>query len=235
VPARVVTGYQGAELDPVDGFWVVRQSAAHAWVEYWQPGTGWVRADPTAAAAPARVVRGNRLAPPRGLVSEALGSVSPELLTQLRNLWETIDNRWNQWVLNYARGQQLDLLRDIGFTSPSWEDVALLLIGALSGLAAVGAGWAWWDRNRVDPWVRQRKRLRRTLRRLGIAAAAHDPPRVLAGRVHDRFGDAGAALAALLGRLERQRYARDAVARPQPALTREFIAGARRLRTLPDG
>ncbi len=31
VPARIVTGYQGGELNPVDGFVTVRQSDAHAW------------------------------------------------------------------------------------------------------------------------------------------------------------------------------------------------------------
>jgi transglutaminase-like putative cysteine protease len=36
VPARVVTGYQGAEPVPVDGYYLVRQSSAHAWAEYWQ-------------------------------------------------------------------------------------------------------------------------------------------------------------------------------------------------------
>ena len=55
VPARVVTGYQGAEPVPVDGYYVVRQSSAHAWAEYWLAGTGWVRADPTAAVAPERI------------------------------------------------------------------------------------------------------------------------------------------------------------------------------------
>jgi transglutaminase-like putative cysteine protease len=52
VPARIVTGYQGADPAPVDGYWVVRQSNAHAWAEYWQDGQGWLRADPTAAVAP---------------------------------------------------------------------------------------------------------------------------------------------------------------------------------------
>ena len=33
VPARVVTGYQGAERSPLDGYYVVRQSHAHAWAE----------------------------------------------------------------------------------------------------------------------------------------------------------------------------------------------------------
>ena len=46
IPARLVTGYQGGERNPVDGFWIVRQSDAHAWTEVWLAGQGWVRVDP---------------------------------------------------------------------------------------------------------------------------------------------------------------------------------------------
>jgi transglutaminase-like putative cysteine protease len=49
VPARIVTGYQGGELNPLDGYWTVRQSDAHAWAEVWIAERGWVRVDPTGA------------------------------------------------------------------------------------------------------------------------------------------------------------------------------------------
>ena len=231
VPARVVTGYQGTDPLPVDGYYTVRQSSAHAWAEYWQNGVGWVRADPTAAVAPNRINRGSRLAPPAGLVAGALGNVSPALLAQLRDGWELLNNRWNQWVLNYSRGQQIDVLKNLGFQSPSWEDLALLLIGSLSSLALVGAAWAWWDRHRIDPWVRQMDRLRAALQGLGLSAAAHEAPRTLAQRVRGRYGASGETLAALLDALERQRYSRSTIARPDATLTREFVARARALRT----
>ena len=229
VPARVVTGYQGADLLPTDDYTIVRQSAAHAWAKYWQAGVGWVRADPTAAVAPNRILRSRRLAPPPGLMAGALGTMSPELLAQLRGAWETLNNRWNQWVMNYSRGQQFDLLKNLGFDSPSWEDLSLLLIGALSSLALAGAAWAWWDRHRVDPWVRQMERLRRALQTLGVAASAHDAPRTLARRVRDRLGPAADALVDVLDTIDRQRYGRVPVSRPDGALTRRFIAAARRL------
>ena len=180
VPARVVTGYQGTDPVPTDGYWVVRQSSAHAWAEYWQAGRGWVRADPTAAVAPDRIGRSARLVPQAGFVAGALDSMNPELFAQLRSSWEAVNNRWNQWVLNYTRGQQLDVLRSIGFTSPSWEDLALLLVESLSVLALAGAAWAWFDRHRIDPWVRQLEHMKRALRALGLQAAPHEPPRTLA-------------------------------------------------------
>jgi hypothetical protein len=230
VPARVVTGYQGAEPVPVDGYYIVRQNAAHAWAEYWQRGVGWVHVDPTAAVAPDRIVRSRRLAPQPGLVAGALDSVDPELLRRLRGTWERLNNRWNQWVLNYSRGQQLDVLRNVGFARPDWEDLALVLIGSLSGLALIAAGWAWWDRRRIDPWVRQMERLRRSLDGIGIGSRPHEAPRTLAARVRDRLGPRAEALAALLDGLDRQRYARGGTARPDPLLTRRFKAEARRLR-----
>ena len=84
VPARIVTGYQGADLPPVDGYYVVRQSSAHAWAEFWQSGTGWVRADPTGAVAPDRIGRSTRLTPPPGFVAGTLDAMSPQLLAELR-------------------------------------------------------------------------------------------------------------------------------------------------------
>ncbi|MEO5796541.1 MAG: DUF3488 and transglutaminase-like domain-containing protein, partial [Rhodoferax sp.] len=54
VPARIVTGYQGGELNSMDGFWVVRQSDAHAWAEVWISGQGWTRVDPTGTVSPGR-------------------------------------------------------------------------------------------------------------------------------------------------------------------------------------
>lgn len=230
VPARVVTGYQGMDPLPVDGYHLVRQSSAHAWAEYWQPGAGWQRADPTAAVAPERIRSGNNLRPPPGLVAGALGNVNPALLAELRAAWEGLNNRWNQWVLNYSRGQQFDLLKSLGFGTPDWESLAMLLTVALSTLALGGAAWAWWDRARVDPWQRQREAMRLRLATLGVQAPAHVPPRGLAERTRQQLGERGEALARLLDVLDAQRYGREAAARPDPRLTRRFKAEVNSLR-----
>ena len=48
MPARFVKGLAvGPHTDQGDGLHVVRESDAHAWVEAWVPGEGWVEADPT--------------------------------------------------------------------------------------------------------------------------------------------------------------------------------------------
>jgi hypothetical protein len=118
----------------------------------------------------------------------------------------------------------------MGFVAPTWEDLASLLVGTLVGLALAGAIWAWLDRHRVDPWVRQLERMKRALRALGVAAAPHDAPRALAARIRENLGAAGEPLAALLDALEARRYSRAAVRRPDPRMTRDFTQQARRLR-----
>lgn len=206
VPARLVTGYQGADAVPQDGWYVVRQSNAHAWAEIWQPGEGWVRVDPTAAVAPERIRRGQGIARPQGLVVGAMARFDPALAASLRGAWETLNNRWNQWVLNYARGQQFDLLRALGIEAPSWQDLASTLIGVLCSAALAGAAWAWWDRHRQDPWQRLQQRVQQRLRALGVAVQSHHGPRARAQLVRQTLGSRGEALAAALEALDRQRY-----------------------------
>ena len=207
VPARIVTGYQGTDPRPVDGYHIVRQSNAHAWVEYWQPGEGWVRADPTAAVAPARIDQGASLSPRPGLVAEAIGSVSPQLLAQLRGLLEAANNRWNQWVMNYSRTQQFRLLETLGVDAPDWHDLALALIALLCAGSLAGAGWALWDRHRQDPWQRLQQRVLQRLAALRVTVQAHDPPHTRARRVREQLGSSGEALAQALEELDRARYA----------------------------
>jgi transglutaminase-like putative cysteine protease len=207
VPARIVTGYQGTDPLPQDGWWIVRQRNAHAWAEIWLPDIGWQRVDPTAAVAPDRVQRGRSLAAPPGFVAGAIGSLNPALATQLRRLWEGVDNRWNQWVLNYSRGQQFDLLRSLGVTAPDWQDLASVLIGLLCTGSLAGAVWAWRDRHRQDPWLRLQTKIQRRLLQLGVSVRPHDPPRSRAARVRAVLGVHGEALAELLDRLDRERYA----------------------------
>ena len=224
IPARVVTGYQGADPDLQDGDHIVRNSHAHAWTEVWLAGRGWVRIDPTAAVAPERVSVSRNLRPPPGVVAGAINAVNPALMAQLRASWELVNNRWNQWVLNYSRAEQFDLLKKLGVSAPGWEDLAYLLIGLLSGASLLGAAWAWCDRHRRDPWLRLRMRLTKRLAGLGVVAADHEPPRALAGHVRAQLGARGEALALQLEALDGLRYGRAAVLRPDPAWWQAFAA-----------
>lgn len=50
IPARLVTGYSQGDLTTDSGKRVMRAADAHAWIQVWYPGIGWVDDDPTAAA-----------------------------------------------------------------------------------------------------------------------------------------------------------------------------------------
>ncbi|HET6866452.1 MAG TPA: transglutaminase-like domain-containing protein [Solirubrobacteraceae bacterium] len=54
IPARVATGFTTGTFDTATKSWLVTDIDAHAWVEAWFPGYGWVTFDPTPAQAPAR-------------------------------------------------------------------------------------------------------------------------------------------------------------------------------------
>jgi len=219
VPARIVTGYQGGELNSVDGFWVVRQSDAHAWAEVWQPGQGWVRVDPTSAVSPGRTGAFQRLAAPQGVVGQALGNFSPTLVAQMRALWDATNNGWNQWVLNYTQGKQLKLLEQFGFKSPGWADLSTVLIAIALLAAVLGGAWTLWDRTQHDPWLRLLARARRRLAKAGLPSTPSTSPRQLARLVLARYGDRGQGLHDWLLLLESQRYA-DAPATPPGRVTR---------------
>jgi len=210
VPARVVTGYQGGERNTLDGFWTVRQSDAHAWAEVWLAGQGWVRVDPTSAVAPSRTGSLIRLQTARGAITSAiLGNVNRAFALNLRAAWDAVNNRWNQWVLNYTQNSQLNLLRNMGFESPSWEDLIYLLCGVVVGASLLGAAWSAWDRHRQDPWLRLLERARQHLQRAGLVLPKHSTPRQLREQLQShRSSHANAqALCDWLLRLEALRYA----------------------------
>ena len=208
VPARIVTGYQGGDINNVDGFWTVRQSDAHAWSEVWIAGRGWVRVDPTSAVAPGRTGSPQRLQAPRNPVTEALaGAIGPQVALNVRAVWDAVNNRWNQWVLNYTQSRQLDLLRNIGFESPSWEDLGLVLIGIVVAASLAGAAWTLWDRHQQDPWLRLLHQAHKRMARAGISVPANAPPRQMLALLGQGVASTHPTLAAWLLRLEAWRYA----------------------------
>lgn len=181
VPARIVIGYQGGERNSVDDFWTVRQSDAHAWTEVWLEGQGWQRVDPTSAVAPGRTGTLQRLSPPRGVIAEAIfGNVNPALALNLRATWDAVNNRWNQWVLNYTQSRQLDLLKNIGFKEPSWQDLIYVLCAIVVAASLGGAAWSAWERHHQDPWLRLLQKAVAKLHTAGLRFSPASTPRQIA-------------------------------------------------------
>ncbi len=221
VPARVVTGYQGGEFNEVDGYWVVRQSDAHAWAEIWQAGSpdgskvgSWIRVDPTSAVAPQRIDSLQRLSAPSGafggaiasLWTSTLGANGYNPLLQLRAVWDAVNNTWNQRILNYTQAKQLDLLKNLGFSSPSWADLSYVLIAIIVAASLLGIVWTQWDKRQHDPWLRLLSSVRTRLDKTGLTSQASISPRELARISVTHFGDSAKPLAAWLIQLEELRY-----------------------------
>ncbi|USX25581.1 DUF3488 and transglutaminase-like domain-containing protein [Oxalobacteraceae bacterium OTU3CINTB1] len=140
VPARVVTGYQGGEMNPLDGYLTVRQSDAHAWAEIWLPSQGWRRVDPTGAVAPERIARNLARALPAptafgfGQFIE-LQNDPDSWLAQLRFRYAALNNSWNQWVLDYNPDRQRSFLAELGSVFGNWRSaLGAALVCALAWL-----------------------------------------------------------------------------------------------------
>ncbi len=188
VPARVVTGYQGGEANPVDGFVTVRQSDAHAWAEVWLAGRGWLRVDPTAAVAPERVRRDLAHALPRGgpFGIDGFDVGRSSLLSQLRFGMGALNNGWNQWVLNYTPERQRGVVEALAADMLNRRLPAALALCALLA-ALVHARRV---RRRGDPVDALYSALCMQLGRMGLARGVDEGPNAYRARLE------GATLAA---------------------------------------
>jgi len=92
IPARFTTGYLGGEFSPFEGYYVVRQSDAHAWVEAYLPDLGWTTFDPT---------------PPAGRPS----SRSSGWYHLISQAYDYVIFRWDRYVLTYGFFDQVGIAR----------------------------------------------------------------------------------------------------------------------------
>lgn len=146
IPARVVTGYQGGELNKAGNYLIIRQSDAHAWTEVWFEDTGWTRIDPTAAVSPDRVEKNIDAALKDEDVSFQFKTKST-LIGDLLFSWDNVQYQWNNWVLNYNQTKQKNFLKDLGLGIKSTADMVIALVILLT-LVTLGYAFISWYKNR---------------------------------------------------------------------------------------
>ncbi|HEX5718248.1 MAG TPA: DUF3488 and transglutaminase-like domain-containing protein [Thermoanaerobaculia bacterium] len=100
IPARLVTGFLGGEYNPFEGYYIVRDSNAHAWVEAYVEGEGWRIFDPT---------------PPAGRPLAEVTGVS--LL--MRQAWDFVAFRWDRYVLTFGLYDQVRIFTGL---REMWRD-----------------------------------------------------------------------------------------------------------------
>ena len=209
IPARVVTGYQGGEINPVDGYLEVRQLDAHAWAEIWLRGEGWRRIDPTAAIAPNRVEQNLAAAIPAGEPLPALMRGDHPWLRAARYRIDAVVNGWNQWVLGYDAARQRSLLQALGMSSPDWQSMGAVLMICFGVLMLVLTAWTLRQWQRTDPVVRHWQRFQHKLKQRGVTAPAWEGPRDYATRARTALPHHAAEIAAIEVLYESLRYRAD--------------------------
>lgn len=206
VPARVVVGYLGGEVNAVSGDIIVRQSDAHAWAEVWLDGRGWVRVDPTAAVAPQRVERGLAAAVPASEFRSRRAE-EPQWLRSVRWGLDGLISGWNRWVLGYDRSRQARLFAWLGLDA---ADPRAVLWG-VSGLFLLAALPLLWQQRKPkpDPVQAQWQRLCDRLARHGCVRGPAEGPMAYAERAAAQFPHAAQALRQVAAGYVALRYGRE--------------------------
>jgi hypothetical protein len=212
VPARVVTGYQGGELNPVDGTLVIRQSDAHAWAEVWLAGQGWQRVDPTAASAPRRIDSGLAAALPDSDRLPLLTRIDLAWLRELRNQLDALDNRWNQWVLGYNPARQKALLAELGVANADWQTITALMGGACAVVTVALTAWVLRRSRPADALDRSWSLFCKRLAALGHPRAAWEGPLDYASRIASLRPDLADSVNHIATEYARLRYGRAGMA-----------------------
>jgi transglutaminase-like putative cysteine protease len=185
IPARVVTGYQGGEFNPVGQFLEVRQYDAHAWAEVWLDGKGWTRVDPTAAVAPERIERTVNIdaMAPGGVVNFAPNSDGEAYpwLKQARQLWGNVDYHWQHWIINYNRLNQQQFLSNFGVDTI--KTMIYWLIAIIGIITAILSGFLLYQKpRRTDVALRHYRRFCLKLARHGLEKMPCEGERAFAER-----------------------------------------------------
>ncbi|MFO1314147.1 MAG: DUF3488 and transglutaminase-like domain-containing protein [Burkholderiales bacterium] len=217
IPARVVTGYQGGDVNTRGGYLIVRQSDAHAWAEALVGGE-WRRFDPTAAVAPSRIEIGLGGALPAGEPVPFLARLDVTWIKSVQLAWDAFNHDWRRNVVGFNRDRQRSLWRDWRLDQfAPWQSVVLVtaIVFAWGGLVV---GWLMWRRRRQERALVLWDDLNHRLARAGLPRQPHEGPLAFAGRAARRWPQFAIAFAAIGESFATLRYGAVPVERERDAL-----------------
>ncbi|MFW5901827.1 MAG: transglutaminase TgpA family protein, partial [Thermodesulfobacteriota bacterium] len=210
VPARIVGGYQGGEMNPYGDYLIIRQSDAHAWVEVWLEKKGWIRMDPTAFVAPERLTQGASAALPEGEWPGVGSGVFRGWLRMLDYRWDAISTQWEAWFTGYSHLEQKALLERLGISLKSWKGpfmAGLLLFGSvfliIGAYLFVQLKPAAGEKDRVGRCYR---RFCRKLAKAGLSRKPEEGPMDFAARIRSERPELASEAEAILHLYVRLRY-----------------------------
>jgi transglutaminase-like putative cysteine protease len=186
IPARVVTGYQGGEMNPRGGYMIVRQSDAHAWAEAIVDGR-WQRFDPTAAVAPSRVERGLFGSVAAGEPVPLFARDDGGWLKSAQLAIDALNHQWRRNVVQFNRDRQRALWREWKLDQfDAWQ---VAVGGAAALLAWAGGVFAWFAarRKRQERALTLWNDVCRRLARAGLPRFSYEGPLAFAGRAAARW------------------------------------------------
>ena len=110
IPARIVTGYLGGELNSVGDFYEFKQQDAHAWVEIWD-GSEWIEYDPTLAVPPNKVKTTlNQILNENSNDNIKIGTT---LFKNFSNYISYLDFVWTKSLISYDKNKQKQFIQDL--------------------------------------------------------------------------------------------------------------------------
>ena len=208
IPARIVTGYQGGELNPRGNYLIVRQSDAHAWVEAIVDGS-WQRFDPTGAVSPLRIESGiSRALPNAGL--PLFSRLNDGFLKDAQWLFDAMNHAWRRNLVGFDRGRQHEVLRALKLDPGElWQIASVAALVAALWMGAVLA-WLGYRRNQRERAAALWGDVCTRLARAGLPRQPYEGPLAFSSRASERWPDYAIAFHAIGESYAKLRYGQTA-------------------------